>query len=241
MGGLYFLLPTLLVIFLSFLIVRAAAVALMMTGMDQSRARFQALSAFSGTGFTTREAESMVSHPVRRRIATWLMILGNAGIVTVIVTATSSVVTSSGYSILLTVLLLVVGVFVVVRIARNRGFTRRWERFIEDRFIRSRIIGADVVEDLTHLAEDYGLVRINITEDSPLVGGSLAQASLADRQSFVLGIERGHDWISLPGGEERVSEGDRLVVYGQLDELKRAFRGEGRKKRGWRRRSTVTG
>lgn len=60
MDGLYFLVPTLLVIFVSFLIVRAAAIALMMTGMDRKRAVFQALSAFSGTGFTTKEAESIV-------------------------------------------------------------------------------------------------------------------------------------------------------------------------------------
>jgi Trk-type K+ transport system membrane component len=93
MGGLYFFLPTLLVVFLSFLIVRAAAIALMMTGMDEKRARFQALSAFSGTGFTTKEAEFVVNNPLRRRIISWLMILGNAGIVTVIVTATSSLVT----------------------------------------------------------------------------------------------------------------------------------------------------
>lgn len=69
MGGIYFLLPTLLVIFFSSLIVRAAAIALMMTGMDEKRARFQALSAFSGTGFTTREAEFVINHPKRRRIS----------------------------------------------------------------------------------------------------------------------------------------------------------------------------
>jgi len=94
MGGIYFLAPTLFVILVSFLIVRAAAIALMMTGMDEKRARFQALSSFSGTGFTTKEAEFVMNHPVRRRIITWLMILGNAGIVTVIVTATSSFATS---------------------------------------------------------------------------------------------------------------------------------------------------
>ncbi len=68
MTGLYFLFPTLLVIFISYLIVRAGAVALMITRMEEKKARFQSLSAFSGTGFTTREAESVVNHPQRRRI-----------------------------------------------------------------------------------------------------------------------------------------------------------------------------
>ena len=92
MGGLYFLLPTLFIILVSFLMVRAAAIALMMTGMDEKGLRFQFLSAFSGTGFITKEAEFVMNHPLRRRIISWLMILGNAGIVTVIVTTTSSYV-----------------------------------------------------------------------------------------------------------------------------------------------------
>ena len=72
----------LLIVFVcvSYLIVRIGAIALEMTGMDRSRARFQALSAFTGTGFTTRETEMVINHPRRRKIVTYLMILGNAGI-----------------------------------------------------------------------------------------------------------------------------------------------------------------
>ena len=61
MSSLYFLFPTLLAILISFLFVRAASIAFMMTGLDKNKARFQALSAFSGTGFTTKEAESIVN------------------------------------------------------------------------------------------------------------------------------------------------------------------------------------
>ncbi|NIM97357.1 MAG: hypothetical protein GTO24_04515 [candidate division Zixibacteria bacterium] len=121
MGGIYFLFPTLLVIFVSFLIVRGAAIALMMTGMDEKRAKFQALSAFTGTGFTTKEAESVITHPSRRKIITWLMILGNAGIVTVIVTATSSLASSRGYQIPINVVILIAGIFVIYRIATHKG------------------------------------------------------------------------------------------------------------------------
>ena len=64
MRGLYFLLPMFLTIFISFLVVRAAAIAFMLTGLDRHKAIFQALSAFTGTGFTTREAERVTSHPV---------------------------------------------------------------------------------------------------------------------------------------------------------------------------------
>ena len=60
------------------------------------------------------------------------MILGNAGIVTVIVTATSSLVTSKGYQIPLDILVFLGGIFVIYKIVTHKGFMRRWESFIED-------------------------------------------------------------------------------------------------------------
>lgn len=50
--------------------------------MSRESARFQARSALTGVGFTTSEAEDVVSHPVRRRIVGGLMMVGSAGLVT---------------------------------------------------------------------------------------------------------------------------------------------------------------
>ena len=226
MDGLYFLLPALLVVFVSFLIVRAAAIALMMTGMDRKRAVFQALSAFSGTGFTTKEAESVVNNPLRRRIVSWLMILGNAGIVTVIITATSSLVTSEGYQLSINVLVLLVGVYLIYKIATHKGFIRRWESFIEDKLIKSPTFEEGATEDLLHLLEGNGLVRAIITENSPFIGNSLSESKLTEKGLLVLGIERGKNWIPIPKAKEAIQEGDRIVVYGPLEVLRALFREE---------------
>src|SRR5437764_3855568 len=72
------------VLFVSLLVARVGTVALTLTGMSRETARFQARSAFFGVGFTTGEAEAVVNHPVRRRIIMTLILLGNAGIVTVL-------------------------------------------------------------------------------------------------------------------------------------------------------------
>ena len=72
------------VLALSFLIVRIGTVALTMTGLSEEVASFQSLSAFSGAGFTTDEAESVLVTIARRRIVKLLIRLGSAGIVTVI-------------------------------------------------------------------------------------------------------------------------------------------------------------
>jgi len=86
------ILTLMIVLTLSLVVTRAATVALTATGMSREAARFQARSAFSGAGFTTTESESVVRHPVRRRIIMWLMLAGSAGIVAVI----ASVVLAGG-------------------------------------------------------------------------------------------------------------------------------------------------
>jgi hypothetical protein len=224
MDGIYFLFPTLLVIFVSFLIVRAAAIALMMTGLDEKKARFQALSAFTGTGFTTREAESIVNHPLRRRIISWLMILGNAGVVTVIITATSSLVTSEGFQVPLNALILLVGIYIIYRLATHKRFIRRWESYVEKKLVNYPDFEEGATEDLLHLIEGYGLVRAIIKDSSPLVESSLSESRLSEKGLLVLGIERGKNWIPIPKAKEVIKVGDRLVVYGPLGVLKSIFR-----------------
>lgn len=81
---------------LSIFIIRVAAVALRYTGLADTTARFQALSAFSGTGFTTSEAETVVNYPVRRKIVSILIIIGNLGLVTVFATLVASLVHTDG-------------------------------------------------------------------------------------------------------------------------------------------------
>lgn len=80
----------------SVFVMRVASVALRITGLSNTSARFQALSAFSGTGFTTSEAETVVNYPVRRRIISILMIIGNMGLVTVFATLVVSLVHTDG-------------------------------------------------------------------------------------------------------------------------------------------------
>ena len=88
----------LIAILISFVVVRIGGFALQLTGMESNVARFQALSAFTGTGFTTTEAERVVQHRTKRRIVTILIILGNAGLVTIIATLVAIFTQVTGYS-----------------------------------------------------------------------------------------------------------------------------------------------
>jgi Trk K+ transport system NAD-binding subunit len=223
MGGLYLLLPTLVVIVVSFLVVRVAAIALMMTGMEEQRARFQALSAFSGTGFTTREAEIVINNPRRRSIVTWLMILGNAGIVTVIVSATSSIVTSQGYQIPIAIVILIAAIYLFYRLASNRGLTQSLERLIENRLLKLRAFQDIRTEDLFLVKEPYSLLRVFAVQDSPLIGKSISKAIPKNSDVLVLAIEQNRKWTHFPKPDTIIKNGARLIMYGQLDVLKAKF------------------
>lgn len=224
MNWLFLIVPTLLVILASFLIVTAASALLMMTGMDIQRARFQALSSFTGTGFTTREAETVVNHPQRRRIVMWLMMLGNAGVVVVIVTVTSSLITSGGsWETLVLFLVILLYVYVLYMLVKYGGIGKRWEGFISKRFARYAVEEA-TPDELLHLLEGYGIVRVPMKPGWPTLSDCVSQEIRRDKNLLVIGIERGNRWIPLPQDDEQMSKGDFLVVYGSLDVLENTFK-----------------
>jgi hypothetical protein len=224
MSGIYYLVPTLVAIAISMLVVRAGAIALIMTGMSYDKAKFQALSAFSGTGFTTREAERVVKNSRRRKIISWLMILGNAGIVTVIVAATSSFAGAKGLEIGLNVLVLAAGLGLIVLVARHAPFVRHWEDFARARLARLSIFEEDTtVDELLHITEGYGVVRVQLLDDSELIGKTLSEINASLEHSFVLGIERDREWLPTPRSSRKLMAEDYLVIYGKLDDLAEHF------------------
>jgi hypothetical protein len=220
------LIPTILVIFISFLVVRAASIALMMTGMEENRARFQALSAFSGTGFTTRDAEIVVNNPRRRQIIIWLMILGNAGIVTVIVSATSTIISSEGFQLPIVIVVIVVCIFIFYKLMSLRGLTTRWEDFVQRRFFKLHLFRETNVEDLFLISSDYGLVRIIATKDSLILNNSAIEEKVKRQKFIIVGIYRGNRWISLPEADKIIHEDDRVILYGRLNIIHKIFKGE---------------
>ena len=82
------------IIVIVYFVIKIGAAAFELTGLNSEQANFQSVSAFTGTGFTTREAELVTAHKDRRKIASALMILGNAGFVTLIATLVTTINTS---------------------------------------------------------------------------------------------------------------------------------------------------
>jgi len=115
-----------LLLTISLVVVRIASVALRLTGLTEDVARFQSLSALTGTGFTTHEAEMIVNYPLRRKILSGLMVFGNLGIVSISATfiVTFAELDQNGFSIASQALLIVLAIAGIIFMATNRVLDR---------------------------------------------------------------------------------------------------------------------
>lgn len=209
----------LLVLALSMLVIRIGSVAFLMTGLSEDVARFQSLSAFSGTGFTTDEAENIVKHPARRRIATLLIRLGSIGVVSSIATLLLSFV-GAGSAAPLRLLVLLLGALVLFALARSPAFNRLLTPLIEHSLARYTTLDLRDYADLLHLREDYRIVEVEVGGHTWLANRTIGELSLSSEGILVLGVKRpGEDYIGAPPADLWLRSGDLLVLYGRKHRL----------------------
>ena len=209
----------LVIVLVALLVNRIATTALMATGMSRQYARFQARSAFTGVGFTTSEAEDVVSHPVRRRIVMVLMLLGNAGLATVVATLLFGFTGTDASQWLRRSAVLVIGLGAIWMLAANQ----RAERALRNLFTRLlRGDGPVPVHDyvgLLHVGGDYSIGELQVQDGDWIADRTLADLRLRDEGVAVLGVEHAGEYRGAPGGSTRVAAGDTLVIYGRTEAL----------------------
>jgi len=211
----------LVAILVSFIIVRIGGFALQLTGIEPEVARFQALSAFSGTGFTTREAERVVGHRTRRRIVTILIVLGNAGTVTIIATLVASFTQVGGYTwFFIRLAIIVGGIFGLYQLIIRSNFGRRIPAWLRRPVINRVLREAPAVEEIFHVEKDWAISLVLIGESSNIIGLSVADIT-AEEDIEVLAIDRADVYLTRPNWDEKIMVGDRLLVYANRKSVKR--------------------
>jgi hypothetical protein len=210
------------VLTLSVIVIRTGAVALRLTGLPEGVARFQARSAFTGTGFTTSEAEAVVNHPVRRRIVSFLMITGNLGLVSVLTTVVVSLVSSSGSEGALMRQLLWLGAMLLALwfVVLNPFADRVMCGVIGRLLARTEGFGGRKPAHLLQLPSGHGITQILAHPASGLAGRKLRE--LVSTGVVILGLQREDGpYINLPGDGEEVRPADEIFFYGPDQALAR--------------------
>jgi len=220
----------LIILSLSLLVMRIAALALAITGLSSETAQFQSRSAFTGVGFTTSESENILKHPVRRRIVMMLMLAGNLGIATIIATGVFSYFsTSTSEAWWVNVLVLIVGLFSLYKVATN-GRIEHWLS-VAITWGLKKWTTLEIRDAITilQLENEFTVSELLVQKGDWLAGKTLRKSALAAEGILVLGIQH-EDGIfrGAPRADELIVAGDTLVLYAtehKIEDLDSRLRG----------------
>jgi len=213
-----------LIISLSLFVTKIATVILFQTGLSQEAAKFQARSALTGTGFTTAESESITQHPVRRRVVLTLMLVGNAGIVTVMASLLLTFVNHDTKMLAwyYNAAILAGGV-VLIWVLSTRKTVDQWMIAVIEKFLKrySNYLIRDY-RALYKLTGDYQISEYYIGKYNRIVGKTVAEVFDGLQNSIILGIEKVNGvYIGKPENNLVFETGDKAILYGEGNDLKK--------------------
>lgn len=214
-----------LVVALSALITKVATIALTHTGLSTQSARFQARSAYTGSGFTTSESEKIMNHPVRRKIIFNLMLIGNAGIVTVMSSLILTfVLPDTLASKLYGLIIVIVGVSLVYWAIRSKWVDRGLSKMINRMLKKYTDLEVQDYAAVLHLKDDYRISERKIKNGDWVANKTLKQLALRKEGIIVLGIDRNkEDYIGSPNGDFSILPGDVITIYGKAEGIKNLY------------------
>lgn len=221
----------------SFVVVMAGAVAFHLTGLPWPIAKFQALSCFSGTGFTTTESETIVRDPQRRKIAMVLIVLGNIGIVALIATFANSLRPQLAGSVInlpflhlffprallpiINLLCVIVFGLIIYKLFTHSTFSKKIIKIIQNKLIKRQRLNTVTLEELTIASGGHSVISFIINEKSPMCNKPIQETLLGTNNIMILAIERGSQFIPNPAMTCKILPNDTLVCFGDIEKLEK--------------------
>ncbi len=210
------------IVILIYIVVEIAATALKMTGLDIHTARFQALSAITGTGFTTKETELIMGHRQRRGIVMMLMVIGPICLLGLLGSLLMSIKEEFAVKNLL---ILLATMICLLLLARSPKFVAMFHKQIEKQLRRYRYPRKVQLEEVLQLSSEYGICEFKITQHSHYANKTLKDSDLKEKGYIVLAIKRGSQVLAVPAGHDMILPEDVLVIFGNVKGLKSIVNG----------------
>lgn len=190
------------------------------TGLKTKISRFQVISMLTATGFTTDESKIIIDHPIRRKIASFLILFG-AFSLAVIISSISNILSDD---LRLKELSIICGVlFVILAILKlpltRKKLTRSFKRELENEFQ----IYERPLKDVLYLDSEDFVTEMDITEHSKLVGKRISDILDEEEDIRILFIKRGEVWIRKDLFSCTLNQGDQVLLYGNKKEIEEKF------------------
>lgn len=201
------------------ILIEIISILFKLTGLELTKSRFQVISIITHTGFTTRESELIAQHPMRRRIASMLMIISYVAQITLIGLLLDSLGRNQSGG--LTVLAAAVAILaVLVAISASRFVKSKFDRIAEGFLSRKlKNIRYSHIEKILNLSPEYNIYEFVVDSKSALCNRTLREVRLMDDYMQVLKIDRGVEVLDFPRADTRILAGDRLIVYGRISSI----------------------
>jgi len=226
------------VLIVSFTAVRIGAIAFQLTGLEWSMAKFQALSCFTSTGYTTKEAELITGDKQRRRIASVLIVMGHAGLVTMVATLANSLRAQEALESklskpilpfelpawlvpLINFAVILLAVYIIYRVATNSVVARKVTHYLRRRLIKRHMFQKVTFEELLIATGGYGVTRVAVAADSRITGQTLIGSDLRKHDITVLAIVRDAETLANPSAITEILTGDELICFGKLENIRK--------------------
>ncbi|MGM0504148.1 MAG: TrkA C-terminal domain-containing protein [Bacteroidota bacterium] len=215
---------SLIIIFvLSVLITKIASESLIHTGLSKEMARFQARSAFTGVGFTTRESESITNHPVRRKIIMALMLIGNIGIISALASLLLTFVNISENKTanILRVSIIAGSLIGLWLLSKSKWLEQLLAKIIKIALKRFTNLNIKDYVEILNLKNEYEISVINVNSDDWLANKRIKDINLRKEGINLIGIQRNDGtYIGTPYGDTKIVKEDQLILYGRRKSLR---------------------
>lgn len=194
-----------------------------LTGLKKEIARFQVISMFTATGFTTGESELILEHPIRRRLSTFLILFGVFSLA-VIISSISNILSEEFRSIELGIIILVlITLYLILTIPKLQNFMKKsFENHLEKKYNLADL----PLRDVMYFDEEDVVIELPIHKDSSVIGKLLKDVIKQDDDLVVLFIKRGDVTLRRDSYTTEIQEGDMIFLYGHQTSLQKRFNKE---------------
>jgi hypothetical protein len=194
-----------------------------LTGLKKEVARFQVISMFTATGFTTGESELILGHPIRRRLSTFLILFGVFSLA-VVISSISNILSDEFRSIELGMIILaLIGIYLILSMPK---LTTKLKKSFDTHLQKKYSLSDLPIRDVMYFEENDVIIELPIHDNSSLIGKTLRDAIKQDEDIIVLFIKRGDITIRKESYSTEIQEGDIVFIYGDQDAISNRFKDE---------------
>jgi hypothetical protein len=202
------------------IVVEISSSLLIISGLDKKIARFQAISMLTATGFTTKESELILRHPIRRNIGMFLILFGVFSLAVLI--SSISKIMEQNFRIPQMVMI-TTGMLLILVTVKNKPVMKLLSRKFHQHLRQEFELHELPIEEVLYTGEEDMVSKISIFAESRAVDQPVVEMFNPDDDFLLLFVQRGSEKIRHQCMKLTLQEGDILFVYGSKTSIEGKF------------------